>query len=87
MNPGENYMICSKNHTYYLLGASQAIPDSRSSVSYPVLYFLVHPLVHHGVQAAGVVGSGSLVAGCSHLLKTAATVYLCQFGQTFYHHG
>ena len=31
-------------------------------------------------QFPGVVGSGSLAAGCSHLLKTAATVYLCQFG-------
>ena len=40
------------NHTYDLFGTPHAIPDSRSSVPYPVLYFLVHPLVHHGVQAA-----------------------------------
>ena len=51
MNSGEDLMMFS-NHTYDLFGASHAIPDSGSSVPYPVLYFIVHPLVHHGVQAA-----------------------------------
>ena len=51
MNPRDNLMRFS-NHTYDLFGASHAVPDSGSSVPYPVLYFIVHPLVHHGVQAA-----------------------------------
>ena len=50
MNPRDNLQF--SNHTYDLFGASHAIPDTGSSVPYPVLYFIVHPLVHHGVQAA-----------------------------------
>ena len=63
MNSEDDLMMFS-NHTYDLFGTPHAIPDSRSSVPYPVLYFLVHPLVHHGVQAAAPRRGGvGLVTG------------------------
>ena len=72
------------NHTYDLFGTPHAIPDSRSSVPYPVLYFLVHPLVHHGVQAAvarrGGVGlvTGRLLTfaeNCGHRVPVSIWIF------------